>query len=156
MQKVLFVCLGNICRSPLAEAIFDHLVKEKGLQDVIGSDSAGTGAYHIGEDPDPRSITVAQKNNVPIFHKARQFTPKDYEDFHYIAAMDQSNFRNIIHATGYKHDGLFLMREYDEGQSNMEVPDPYYGGDDGFQHVFDMLMRSNIKFLNHLIEKHKL
>ena len=61
MQKVLFVCLGNICRSPLAEAIFDHLVKEKGLQDVIGSDSAGTGAYHIGEDPDPRSIAVAKK-----------------------------------------------------------------------------------------------
>ena len=156
MPKVLFVCLGNICRSPLAEAIFDQLVKEKGLQDQIASDSAGTGAYHIGENPDHRSIKVAQQNNVPISHKARQFLPKDYEDFNYIAAMDESNMRNILHATGYRHEGLFLMRDYDDVKDSIEVPDPYWSGDDGFQHVFDILMRSNRNFLDYLIKKHNL
>ncbi|MCR9253376.1 MAG: low molecular weight phosphotyrosine protein phosphatase [bacterium] len=153
MQKILFVCLGNICRSPLAEAIFDDLINHKGLKDRFLTDSAGTGAYHVGEKPDPRSIEVARKNNVPIDSRARQFVPEDYEKFDYIVAMDQSNYRNIIHATGYKHDGLVMMRDYDDVKDSLEVPDPYYGGDQGFQEVFDILYRSNTNFLKFLTEK---
>ncbi len=156
MIKILFVCLGNICRSPLAEAIFDDLVNLKGLENSFLTDSAGTGAWHVGEKPDPRSIAVAKKNNVPIDSRARQFQPEDYDEFDYIVAMDQSNFRNIIKATGYKHDGLILMREFDNIKDSDEVPDPYYGGPEGFQNVFDMLKRCNENFLDHLIEKHQI
>ena len=139
MIKVLFVCLGNICRSPLAEAIFDHKCKLKGLVQ-ISSDSAGTGAYHIGQQPDPRTIQVAQENNIHISHKARQFKPEDGDMFNYIFAMDESNYQNIIATLGYKPDHLMLLREFGpEPSGGLNVPDPYYDGIDGFKKIFDMM-----------------
>lgn len=156
MIKIIFVCLGNICRSPLAEAIFQDKVNKKGLQDKISCDSAGTASYHIGEDPDSRSIEVSVKHGVPIQHKGKQFHHSDGNSFDYIMAMDQSNHRNIIHELGYKHDGLFLMRDFDPQGEGEEVPDPYYGGKDGFEHVFQILDRSTEKFLNFIIDKHNL
>lgn len=155
MINVLFVCLGNICRSPLAEAIFVHKVKSAGLDGHIKSDSAGTGAYHIGCDPDARSIAVARKHNIPISHKGRQFHYLDGENFDYIIAMDASNHRNIIHELGDKHSGLYRMRDFDpEGQG--DVPDPYYGGDDGFEQVYHMLDRCLEEFLDHVKKEHNL
>ena len=156
MIKVLFVCLGNICRSPLAEAIFKHKVEKLGLSDRIQSDSAGTSNYHIGEDPDHRSIQVAIRHQVPITHKGRQLHHKDGETFDYILAMDKTNHRDIIHMLADRPEGLYLMREFDEQAKGADVPDPYYGGEDGFEQVFGMLDRSLDVFLNMIRKKHNL
>lgn len=156
MIKILFVCLGNICRSPLAEAIFKQKVKERGLSEKIDAESAGTSNYHIGEDPDHRTIEVCVRNGIPIIHKGRQFRHPDGKVFDYIMAMDTSNQRNIIHELADKHQGLFLMRDFDEEGKGLDVPDPYYGGTDGFDEVYSILNRSLDAFLDYLIEKHSL
>lgn len=139
MKKVLFVCLGNICRSPLGAAIFNH--KADGLK--MTSDSAGTAAYHVGENPDHRSIEVARKHGVPISHKARKFVAEDFDRFDYVLAMDQNNFDDMKALASGSTDHLFLLREFDpEAQGNLDVPDPYYGGAEGFENVFQMVSRS--------------
>ena len=139
MKKVLFVCLGNICRSPLAEAVFNHKCRNNNLE----ADSAGTGAYHIGADPDPRSVSVATKNGIPIDHKARQFQNKDFDEFDFVIAMDQQNKLDMIDVASEAPDNLFLMRDFDESAAgDLDVPDPYYGGNQGFDVVFEMVSRS--------------
>jgi protein-tyrosine phosphatase len=149
--KVLFVCLGNICRSPLAEAIFKHKLKERGLENQIEADSCGTSNYHIGGNPDPRTIANAKKNGVSIDHCGRQLSVSDIENFDYILAMDSSNFRNIhLVLKDEKHKPkIQMMRDYDP-QGKGDVPDPYYGGEKGFQEVFDILDRTMDGFLDHL------
>ena len=149
--KVLFVCLGNICRSPLAEAIFKHKLKERGLETQIEADSCGTSNYHIGDNPDPRTIANAKKNGVTIDHCGRQLSVDDLEDFDYILAMDSNNFSNIHRILkDEKHKPkIQMMRDYDP-QGKGDVPDPYYGGEKGFQEVFDILDRSMNEFLDKL------
>ena len=138
MKKVLFVCLGNICRSPLGEAIFNYKVGSNMI-----ADSAGTAAYHVGENPDHRSIAVAQKHGVPIHHKARKFVEEDFERFDYILAMDRSNYNDMRSLTRGSVDHMFLLREFDpQANGTMDVPDPYYGGPEGFENVFQMVSRS--------------
>lgn len=156
MIKILFVCLGNICRSPLAEAIFNDKVSKKGFSDKMSSDSCGTANYHTGKLPDHRSVEIAEKNNIPIDHSARQFQVNDAKEFDYILAMDQSNYRNILHEISYKPDGLLLMRSFDLLGKDLDVPDPYYGGLDGFEDVYQILDRSIEKLIEFLIEKHEL
>lgn len=156
MIKVLFVCLGNICRSPLAEAIFNEKIKKLALEDKILSDSVGTANYHVGKDPDPRSIEVAVNHNIPISHKGRQLNLPDGKTFDYILAMDASNYRNIIHSLGYRHEGLFLMRDYDSLGVGEDVPDPYYGGKEGFENMYQMLDRSINHFIEFVKENHAL
>src|SRR5688572_1173541 len=136
--KVLFVCLGNICRSPLAEAIFKHKVKEKGLEKVIDADSCGTANYHIGDSPDPRTIENARRNHVVIEHCGRQLCEEDLATFDFILAMDASNYKNILALPGSKQFShkIKMMRDFDP-QGKGDVPDPYYGGEKGFQDVFD-------------------
>lgn len=149
--RVLFVCLGNICRSPLAEAIFKHKVKARGWEQWIEGDSCGTSNYHIGDSPDPRTIANASKNGVRIDHCGRQLSIDDLNDFDYILAMDNSNYSNILRLPGsetYAHK-VQLMRNFDPAGKG-EVPDPYYGGEKGFQEVFDILDRTMEKFLDHL------
>jgi protein-tyrosine phosphatase len=153
MINVLFVCLGNICRSPLAEAIFNHQIKERNLSDRFFSDSAGTSNYHIGSDPDSRSIVSAVAHGIPLIHKGRQFHHSDGKKFHYILAMDKNNSRDIIHELGMKHEGLFLMRDFDDQFKGADVPDPYYGNADGFENVHQILYRSIENFINFLEEK---
>lgn len=139
-MRVLMVCLGNICRSPVAEGILRKKAHEKGLP--IETDSAGTSAFHLGQPPDARMIVTAKKNGIDISDlRARQFLPIDFHRFDLIYAMDQANYDNIIRLASSDEDRKKVKLILNETQpgSNAEVPDPYYGGDQGFQHVIDLL-----------------
>ena len=150
-QSVLFVCLGNICRSPAAEAIFIDLLKKKGLNDNFTVDSAGTGSWHIGKKADKRMRIAAKKRGVEILSKARQINTKDFEKFNYIIAMDDSNFRNIQDLKNRTSSTDFAsikkIQNFRSVFNEQEVPDPYFGGDDGFDHVLDILEDSVSRFL---------
>ena len=131
-----------------------NLVKKRGLEEQIVADSCGTGGWHIGEKPDHRSIEVANQHHISVDHRARQFHKTDYGMFQYILAMDSSNYKNIVSmAGGKRHDNLFLMLDFDDDKSGKEVPDPYYGGDEGFQKVYDMLEESCNNLLDHIVDK---
>ncbi len=150
-MKVLFVCLGNICRSPLAEGIMKYKMEAAGLADKIVVDSCGTSNYHVGDKPDARTRNNALKNGVKLNHLGRQLNASDLVEFDFILAMDRSNHQNIMrlkNATQYASK-IRLMREFDAASGD-EVPDPYYGSEDGFQEVFEMLDRSVDGFISYL------
>lgn len=136
--KILMVCLGNICRSPLAEGILASKLPE----DKFTVDSAGTGSWHIGHAPDKRSIAVALKNGIRIDHqKGRQFKPADFDQFDYIYVMDSSNYRDIIQLAKtpeHKNKVHLILNELFPDE-NVDVPDPYYGAANGFDNVYQML-----------------
>lgn len=151
--SVLFVCLGNICRSPLAEGIFTSLVVEAGLEDRFEIESAGTGAWHVGERPDARAEMVANQHGVDLVSRARQITEDDLHHFDYVIAMDRENLRNIqrMADAGGADAAIHLLREFDpEGDAGAEVPDPYYGGASGFENVYEMVHRSCRALLDRL------
>jgi protein-tyrosine phosphatase len=143
-MKILFVCLGNICRSPLAEAIFTTRCREKGLGAKFKAQSCGTAGYHIGEPPDPRTLRNAEENGIEIHHRGRQLTPGDLIGFDIVFAMDRSNLRDILRLEGAsRYAGkIHLMREFDPQGKGKDVPDPYTGNQKEFQEVFDILNRS--------------
>ncbi len=140
MIKVLFVCLGNICRSPTAHGVFQTMVEDQGLADSILVDSAGTAAYHVGNPPDSRSAATARKRGYDLSNlRARQAVETDFSDFDFILAMDESNLMNLrsLKPHNYSgHLGLFLDFSL---EPESEVPDPYYGGDTGFEHVLNLV-----------------
>jgi len=157
MVTVLFVCLGNICRSPLAEGVFKNVVRNRGLSHQITCDSAGTSSWHVGEIPDPRSIEIASDNGIDLDHYGRQVDQGDFSRFDYIIAMDENN-RFDLEAVERRSGGkakLIKMMDFDDNRSGKDVPDPYYGGQGGFQRVFDMLEESCNNFVDYLIDKHK-
>ena len=132
------VCLGNICRSPLAEGILTAKVDP----DQVMVDSAGTGGWHIGEGPDPRSVSTARKNGIDIsMQRCRRFVQEDFQDFDQIYVMDRSNLQNVLKMTDSAQDRAKLKLILDELEpaAGLEVPDPYYGGDSGFDRVYEML-----------------
>ena len=132
------VCLGNICRSPLAEGI----LQSKIISEKVFVDSAGTAAYHVGNLPDERSIQVAKKYGIDLTNqRARKFTAKDFETFDYVFAMDESNYDNILALANSKEDEakVRLIRNETHPNKNLSVPDPYYGGKEGFENVYQML-----------------
>lgn len=152
MTNVLFVCLGNICRSPTADGIFRELVTNAKLDQKILVDSAGTGAWHIGKSPDARTIAAARTRGYDLsVLRARQVTERDFEEFDYILAMDEANLAHLqqmkpAHFTG--HLGLFL--EFGARGDHREVPDPYYGGSDGFELVLDLVEDAAQGLLSHI------
>lgn len=156
--KVLFVCLGNICRSPLAEGVFRKRVVDKELDEQFLIDSCGTSQYHIGESPDPRTIANAQENGVLLTSRARQFKKKDFREFDYIVVMDQSNEGNVKRLDQARtfYDKVYMLRDWDDEDRGGNVPDPYFMGSDGFQLVFDIVDRSVDHLLVDLIERHEL
>ena len=136
---VLFVCLGNICRSPLAEGIFLHLARERGVLDRFDVDSAGTGAWHVGKPADPRSAAVARRHGVVLPSRARVYDPAgDPERFAWIVAMDRQNEADLL-ARGAPAERVRLMMGFHPDPPCAEVPDPYYGGAEGFEKAYAML-----------------
>jgi len=147
-MKILMVCLGNICRSPLAEGILQYKVDQQGLSWEL--DSAGTGAWHAGELPDPRSIEVASRNGIDIRHqRARQFRTTDFEEFDLIFAMDAENYRNILAMAPNENAEakVEMIMNMAYPNQNRRVPDPYYGGPSGFDDVFAMLQEACDKII---------
>ncbi len=136
----------------MAEAVFKKIVKDRMLEDKFFVDSAGTSRYHIGQDPDPRTISCATSNTTPIYHKARQVTSHDYHEFDFVLVMDKNNYRDTVEIFGKQHPNFYLMRDFDDEADVADVPDPYFGGMDGFQEVHDILVRSCNKLLDHIIE----
>jgi len=152
--SVLFVCLGNICRSPTAEGVFRKLIEKAGLEGQIHIDSCGTSNWHIGKGPDPRSVEAAGRRGIDISAlKARQFTEVDLDTFDYVVVMDRQNLadvKDIWHQNGGTEPTLFL--EY--GQSDLvEVPDPYFGGEDGFERVLDLIQDAGEGLLRDIQER---
>ena len=141
-RRVLFVCLGNICRSPLAEGVFQHLVDERGLSDEYDVDSAGTGAYHAGEPSDERSQEVARRHGITLTSVARKVVRSDFTSFDLVVAMDRENLHNLQRACPQEHrDKVRMMRGWDPAGEG-DVPDPYYGGPRGFDTVYEIVDRS--------------
>jgi protein-tyrosine phosphatase len=156
--SVLFVCMGNICRSPLAEGVFRHLVAESGLTDRFEIDSAGTSSYHVGEPPDARSANVARQRCIRLTGKSRAIAAADLERFDYVIAMDDDNLLRIRQMAARKpgRASVHLLRDFDGVAKGANVPDPYYGGPHGFEDVHDIVDRSCRAFLSHLRERHQL
>jgi protein-tyrosine phosphatase len=150
-KNVLFVCMGNICRSPTAEGVFRHLVEEGGLSDHIEIDSAGTHAYHVNEPPDRRATAAAERRGYSLTAiRARRVVDTDFERFDYIIAMDRDNVERLVEQADVEHhDKIRLFLEFANAQEN-EVPDPYYGGAAGFERVLDLVEDASRGFLETL------
>lgn len=156
--NVLFVCLGNICRSPTAHGIFLHYVKQRGLQDRISVDSAGTGDWHVGHAPDKRSTATALRRGYDLSElRARQVSRDDFAQFDYIIAMDAENLRNLQHMQPKEFDGeLKLFLDYGDQSGYTEVPDPYHGGAADFERVVDLVENAANGLLEHIVARHRL
>jgi protein-tyrosine phosphatase len=141
-MRILFVCMGNICRSPTAEGVMRRVLDEEGLADRVRVDSAGTGAWHIGEPPDERATLAARRRGVTLDGAAREVRPADFRDFGLLIAMDRGNLRELLAIAPDEEaaEKVRLLREFDPAASgDLDVPDPYYGADRGFETVLDMV-----------------
>ncbi len=147
--SVLFVCMGNICRSPTAEGVFQKMVRDGGLAEWFEIDSAGTHAYHVGNPPDERAQKAALARGVDLANlRARQVSHADFESFDHILVMDRQNYDSLMFVCPRNHSHkLKLFLEYVPGLKNVEVPDPYYGGDKGFERVLDLVEQASTGFL---------
>ncbi len=134
-MRILFVCLGNICRSPTAEGVMRHLARERGLGDAVAVESAGTGSWHVGEPPDPRSAAAARRRGIALEGSARQVQREDFERFDVLIAMDRSNRRELLRLAPDEDARSRVRLLLDP----LDVPDPYYGAGDGFEEVLDLV-----------------
>ena len=156
MVKVLFVCMGNICRSPTAHGVFAHLVERQGLGHLITIDSAGTHAYHVGEPPDSRAQQTAAQRGVDLSElTARRVYDDDFQRFDYVLAMDRDNLTNLrAMCPQHLRDRVQLFLDYAPGRDETEVPDPYYGARNGFDQVFDMVEDASRGLLLDILDTH--
>lgn len=158
--SLLFVCLGNICRSPVAEGVFRSLLIEQGLEADITCDSAGTSSYHIGELPDRRTRQNAHEHGLSLTHRARRMTGEDLARFTYFVAMDEANFDAVLKLSQrslglVSDDNIFLLREFDPVVSNEpNVPDPYYEGPEVFEEVYQICRRCCEQLVTYLRQQH--
>ena len=152
--NVLFVCMGNICRSPSAQGVFEKYVDDNGLKSQFSIDSAGTHSYHVGGKPDSRSTQAALERGIDIAHqRARRISQADFENFDYIVVMDNDNHMNVkmICPKQYQNK-IHKMMSFSPSSKYTEVPDPYYGGDQGFELVLDLLENASIGLLSHIVK----
>ncbi len=157
MPSVLFVCLGNICRSPAAEAVFRHLVEENHLGHAIEIDSAGTAGWHAGNPPDDRAQLVGREYGYNLSNqRSRQVTLSDFDRFEYVIAMDISNFENLKKMAPEDYDGTLAMMLDFAGKKGEEVPDPYYGGIEDYHHVYKLLQPAAKGLLDHIRKTHQI
>ncbi len=159
MIRVCFVCLGNICRSPTAEGMMRDLVAKADLDAHISISSAGTGAWHVGEAPDPRSAATAERRGVKLTSRAQHFNEKSFAEADYVVAMDGANLRNLhaLARSDADRAKIHLMRDFDsDSPKGSPVPDPYAGGPDGFENVFDLVHAAASGLLEHLRHEHDL
>ncbi|MBD3609276.1 MAG: low molecular weight phosphotyrosine protein phosphatase [Gammaproteobacteria bacterium] len=154
--KVLFCCMGNICRSPTAHGVFEHLVNQHQLADMIEIDSAGTHAYHVGESPDRRSQSTANKRGYDLgYIRARKVEAEDFHAFDYVLAMDHENYRNLTQiCPAEMNNKLRMFLDFAQNFDEREVPDPYYGGANGFEHVLDLIEDASEGLLNNIKHHH--
>ena len=157
--RIMFVCLGNICRSPLAEGVFRRLVREHGLEEHFEIASSGTGDWHVGEAADERMRRTAERYGVDLQkHRGQQFSAADFGDYDYVFVMDKSNLNDVLHldrddAHGHR---VRLFREFDPDPGDYQVPDPYFGGAKGFDNVYEIVDRTARVLLHGLMEEHGL
>jgi protein-tyrosine phosphatase len=161
MVRICFVCLGNICRSPTAEAVMKHLVREAGLERALHVESAGTGDWHIGETRDRRSLATGAARGIPLSGRAQQFTAADFARFDYVVAMDTSNRDNLLKMApdDAARAKVSMLRAHEDGAAGAnpaDVPDPYYGGARGFEDVFDICQAACAGFLARVRREHRL
>jgi protein-tyrosine phosphatase len=154
MVRVLFVCMGNICRSPLAQGVFENVLRREGLEDEVSVDSAGTGHWHVGSPPDERALSAASLRGLDLSaQRARQIARDDCQNFDYILTMDEENY----HMVSSLCRGSAVVRpflDFATGSPEREVPDPYYGGSDGFEHVLDLVEEASEGLLEDIRERH--
>jgi len=156
--SVLFVCMGNICRSPTAQGVFERLVEEHNLSRSIEIDSAGTHAYHIGERPDERASAAAMNRGVDLSsQQARRVSPDDFERFDYVLAMDNDNYEILVASCPSGLESrLRLFMDFSPDLETREVPDPYYGGGSGFERVLDLIEQASEGLLTEIRRQHGL
>ncbi|MEO8699689.1 MAG: low molecular weight protein-tyrosine-phosphatase [Kofleriaceae bacterium] len=154
-MRICFVCMGNICRSPTAEGVMAKLLRDAGLAERVTIDSAGTGGWHAGDLPDTRTRKAAKKRGLDLGHRARQFTRYDLDKFDLIIAMDADNLRHLTLLAGTREAPMIrMLRSFDpEAPDGAEVPDPYSGGDAGFEHVLDLCEAACRGLLGHVRER---
>lgn len=153
-MRLLFVCSGNICRSPLAEALFVHMARERGVLDRFVVDSAGTHGFHEGERADPRTRQVGARHGVPVTSIAREVVPEDFEEADLILAMDRGHQRELTARSPARHrHKIETMRSYDGGSGTPDVADPYYGGMEGFDRMYDVLAVCCANLLDALLRR---
>ena len=155
----MFVCLGNICRSPLAEAVFRRRANEAGLGDVFEVQSSGTGRYHVGEQADERMRQTAVKYGMSLEeHRAQQFAESHFDEFDHVFVMDKTNLHDVLYLDVAETFGnkVRLFREFDPDPGDYQVPDPYFGGDQGFDRVYAIVDRTVERLLERLVEEHEL
>ncbi len=154
MVRVLFVCMGNICRSPVAQGVFEDVLRREALAEKVSVDSAGTGNWHVGSPPDERAMESASLRGLDISHlRARQVTPEDCESFDYVLTMDEENFRAV---SGLCR-GSAVVRpflDFAENSPEREVPDPYFGGPEGFERVLDLVEEASEGLIGDIRERH--
>jgi protein-tyrosine phosphatase len=155
MIRVLFVCMGNICRSPLAQGVFENVLRREGLEGEVFVDSAGTGRWHVGSPPDERAQRSARSRGLDLSaQRARQVTPDDCHDFDYVLTMDEENYRAVSALCREGGAEVRPFLDYAPDRRETEVPDPYYGGPDGFEHVLDLVEEASERLLEEIKEKH--